>query len=394
MFVVHVSVETMDTQIDPTNFLKTYINICSMFLDLLFLKQISRDVLSVFAFLYFLTCMYIDAMWLSIEEVMTGQHLIEFLGKWTTSAVVLLSLARFMSTVSNCVLSVGGYILHGNVNLIEPIGLNTELPVFLTVIATSIQAGVLSGPFYHSSENMAFVFLLTMFTIVWLLWKWSENKLLFLLNSGETRQKWVYLRIICFMIIIVSGPTYLVYYLSNTYQLYFWPLLNMTGVTSLVFRVILCVIEFSLIAVSWRVDDHNDRLADAIYSTRVTKSVAGIICLALTLFYRLYSPYFEGSFFFNFFVSVFDFVILTMKVLNKEWQDFQHRRRVVQQFGRIPDATPDQILQYEDVCSVCLDVIESGKKLPCRHISHSKCLRKWIQIRPTCPTCGIDVLQT
>ena len=351
-------------------------------------KWISRDVQSAFAFLYFLTCMCLDVMWLGIAEVMTGQYLIGLFGRWTTSAVILLSLASLMSTVSNCTLAVSRYIVTGNVNFMEVFDVNAGHPVFISMIVTSIQAGILSGPFYHRSENLAFVLLLLMFSIVCQLWDLSEQHFLFLLNSGETRQKWVYLRIIYFMIIIVSGPTYLVYYLSNTYQLYFWPLLNMTGVTRLVSRVILSIIEFSLIAVSWRVEDKKDRLADAIYYTRVTKSIAGIVCLALTLYWRLYSPYFEGPFLFNLSVNLFEFVCITVIISFKEWLEFQNRRRLVQLFDRIPEATPDEILQYDDVCSICYNAIERGKILPCGHIFHANCLRKWFQVRRTCPFCN------
>lgn len=44
----------------------------------------------------------------------------------------------------------------------------------------------------------------------------------------------------------------------------------------------------------------------------------------------------------------------------------------------------------ETMCSICLDEFRARMhvhKLPCHHIFHSKCIKKWITRNPACPVC-------
>ncbi|KAI4326591.1 hypothetical protein MLD38_031889 [Melastoma candidum] len=56
------------------------------------------------------------------------------------------------------------------------------------------------------------------------------------------------------------------------------------------------------------------------------------------------------------------------------------------------DRTTIACTQDEDVldCPICKDGMNDGeqaRKMPCGHIYHSDCIRKWLQIRNTCPVC-------
>ncbi len=58
-----------------------------------------------------------------------------------------------------------------------------------------------------------------------------------------------------------------------------------------------------------------------------------------------------------------------------------------------PDATPDEIVDGDNVCIICREEMAAGaKKLPCSHIFHAACLRSWFQRQQTCPTCRSDIL--
>lgn len=45
------------------------------------------------------------------------------------------------------------------------------------------------------------------------------------------------------------------------------------------------------------------------------------------------------------------------------------------------------MLKDPEMCSVCLDDITEGSKLPCNHIFHAACLIPWFQSHNTCPFC-------
>ena len=66
-----------------------------------------------------------------------------------------------------------------------------------------------------------------------------------------------------------------------------------------------------------------------------------------------------------------------------------------------PDLIP--VTNLEDIsklndenkkCVICLEEFENNNlinTLPCAHIFHSECLKKWIPNNPNCPTCRLDL---
>lgn len=48
----------------------------------------------------------------------------------------------------------------------------------------------------------------------------------------------------------------------------------------------------------------------------------------------------------------------------------------------------------ENKCSICLDDLCKGKRisyLPCCHIYHSKCIKKWLKVSNFCPLCKEEI---
>jgi len=43
--------------------------------------------------------------------------------------------------------------------------------------------------------------------------------------------------------------------------------------------------------------------------------------------------------------------------------------------------------EYDDICLICRDQMETGKKLPCGHVFHESCILSWLEQQNTCPTC-------
>ncbi|KAJ2483237.1 hypothetical protein EV174_003002 [Coemansia sp. RSA 2320] len=58
---------------------------------------------------------------------------------------------------------------------------------------------------------------------------------------------------------------------------------------------------------------------------------------------------------------------------------------------RFPDATKEDIIRFNDRCSICREVLISAKRLPCDHLFHRSCLRSWLVRHLSCPTCRITL---
>jgi len=50
--------------------------------------------------------------------------------------------------------------------------------------------------------------------------------------------------------------------------------------------------------------------------------------------------------------------------------------------------------KIEDKCAICLEIFEPDSKvclLNCKHIFHKECIKGWINIKNTCPTCRVTI---
>jgi len=78
--------------------------------------------------------------------------------------------------------------------------------------------------------------------------------------------------------------------------------------------------------------------------------------------------------------------------LQKRVMDVVKYRRTTSGFDqRFPEATDDE-LQRADVCIVCRYELRQGRRLPCGHVLHARCLRGWLERQQTCPICRSDLL--
>ena len=51
------------------------------------------------------------------------------------------------------------------------------------------------------------------------------------------------------------------------------------------------------------------------------------------------------------------------------------------------DTIEDVTLTETEICAICTDEIKNGKKLGCKHIFHTECLKIWCERETTCPIC-------
>ncbi len=85
------------------------------------------------------------------------------------------------------------------------------------------------------------------------------------------------------------------------------------------------------------------------------------------------------------FITLYLNVYLSYKKLVRGcWKTLNEETAVVSQFRF---ATKDELLEFEDVCAVCLTEMRLARITPCHHIFHTDCLRKCLLNCDRCPVC-------
>lgn len=97
------------------------------------------------------------------------------------------------------------------------------------------------------------------------------------------------------------------------------------------------------------------------------------------------------------------------------WGVFMKRRTAVHKISSLPEASHQQLQQFDDVCAICYQVMKmfdfhtnswiwiifknkifffspiqemtSAKITRCNHYFHGVCLRKWLYVQDRCPFC-------
>ncbi|CAI8037465.1 E3 ubiquitin-protein ligase synoviolin [Geodia barretti] len=87
-------------------------------------------------------------------------------------------------------------------------------------------------------------------------------------------------------------------------------------------------------------------------------------------------------------------IFITAKHFQKSVNDVLSSHQAIRNLNTLyPDATEEELRAANTVCIICReDMLQRCKRLPCKHIFHTSCLRSWFQRQQNCPTCRMDVL--
>lgn len=61
--------------------------------------------------------------------------------------------------------------------------------------------------------------------------------------------------------------------------------------------------------------------------------------------------------------------------------------------GRFRLATKDELVEWNDICAICLQTLDRARMTPCNHLFHADCLRKCLQVSNKCPYCKAVILE-
>jgi E3 ubiquitin-protein ligase RNF139 len=63
------------------------------------------------------------------------------------------------------------------------------------------------------------------------------------------------------------------------------------------------------------------------------------------------------------------------------------RRQAVDKINSLPEASEQQLREFDDVCAICYQELLTARITRCNHYFHGVCLRKWLYVQDICPLC-------
>ena len=355
-------------------------------------KWFMRDLAVTFAVIYFTICILIDMVRLSEITVFSMSYLSAVVGDWCTSLVIVAALSSVFGILSNLLVAASRYLVTGQKDFATAVfDVNIGSRVNLAMTLFCLEAGILSVDDDTRIINFRSVMFLTFYVILAQVWDMTEQQCHIIANSGETGKWFAYIRVFLFLGIITSVPTIVTFQVASHLQLDIWMLLNASGNIVILCRGFCSVIEFVILTLAWYADNHLEKLEDLIYFVRLFKNLLTAVTSLMLGYHRLFAPFFSGWLVIRLFFIICEAIGIGKLMVYKEWLGFQNRRKFLKRINTVPDATEDQLRDLNDVCSICFAEMTEGKVLNCSHIFHNSCLRKWFQLRTTCPMCNATV---
>ena len=110
------------------------------------------------------------------------------------------------------------------------------------------------------------------------------------------------------------------------------------------------------------------------------------LMMCIHAYFNIWNQAIAGMFFYICDYVFFEYNFL-MFSLCLGWKTFIKRRNAVRKIGLLPEATAEQLANFDDVCAICYQELNNARITNCNHYFHSVCLRKWLYLQDVCPLC-------
>jgi len=87
----------------------------------------------------------------------------------------------------------------------------------------------------------------------------------------------------------------------------------------------------------------------------------------------------SGSLFHALFVFMHAYFVV-WRIIKDGWRVLIRRHLAVKRVELLADATIAQMSEFDDICPICRQNMDSAKITNCNHYFHSTCLRKWLNL--------------
>lgn len=213
------------------------------------------------------------------------------------------------------------------------------------------------------------------------------NPLLMSLSASHNPSKRKHVRALSVCAVLVILPVLLMYYLWSTQETSTWLLAVTAFSIEVIVKVFVSLTIYSLFLLDARRETFWEKLDDYIYYTRSFGNTVEF-CFGIFLFFNgAWILIFESG-------SAIRALMMCIHAYFNIWCDakagwvvFMKRRTAVNKIESLPEADREQLRQFDDVCAICYQEMQSAKITKCKHFFHGVCLRKWLYVQDRCPLC-------
>ncbi|PAA56258.1 hypothetical protein BOX15_Mlig003778g2 [Macrostomum lignano] len=196
-------------------------------------------------------------------------------------------------------------------------------------------------------------------------------------------------RALAVIAVLLCAPVYLTVWLLRLFRPDFWLLIIalsclLTALQAAGSLVLYCLFLYD----HFRSGPTEESFEDLVFYVKSSVRLVELLVALVIVCFGVREFFTRDWSFLSLAILLVHFWFNVVQRVQSGWRKFLLRRLAAKRLSSLPNATPEELRQHNDVCAICFgDMLSGAKRTVCQHYFHPLCLRRWLHVRETCPMC-------
>lgn len=259
-----------------------------------------------------------------------------------------------------------------------------------TMFLLAVQTDLIRMKTAHRAFLMSIILFIVLSSLIQSIYEMTEPILL-ALGASQSKNVFKHIRAVFLATLLWILPLYMAATICRFFDMDFWLMVVISSCILTSVQVVGSLVTYALFMYDALRNEPWQKLDDVVYYTKATTRVLEFIVAVFVVCYGVHESLFGEWSWVNGMILIVHCYVNVWQRLQSGWKSYLLRREAVKKIESLPDATPDQLLEHNDICSICYQEMLTAKITACSHFFHATCLRKWLYVQEKCPLCHQNV---
>ncbi|XP_023124309.2 RING finger protein 145 [Amphiprion ocellaris] len=298
----------------------------------------------------------------------------------------LLGLVFTVSFIALGVLTLCKFYLQGYRAFMNDNTMHRGMTEGITLLILAVQTGLIELQVIHRAFLLSIILFIVVASILQSMLEIADPIVL-ALGASRDKSLWKHFRAVSLCLFLLIFPAYMAYMICQFFHMDFWLLIIISSSILTSLQVLGTLLIYVLFMVEEFRKAPVENMDEVIYCVNGTYRLLEFLVAVCVVCYGVSETVFgEWSVMGSTIILVHSYYNVWLRA-QLGWQSFLLRRDAVNKIKSLPAASSTQLEQYNDICAICYQDMNSAVITPCSHFFHAGCLKKWLYVQETCPLC-------
>uniref|UniRef100_A0A8D3DV02 RING finger protein 145 n=1 Tax=Scophthalmus maximus TaxID=52904 RepID=A0A8D3DV02_SCOMX len=298
----------------------------------------------------------------------------------------LLGLVFTVSFIALGVLTLCKFYLQGYRAFMNDNTMHRGMTEGITLLILAVQTGLIELQVIHRAFLLSIILFIVVASILQSMLEIADPIVL-ALGASRDKSLWKHFRAVSLCLFLLIFPAYMAYMICQFFHMDFWLLIIISSSILTSLQVLGTLLIYILFMVEEFRKAPVENMDEVIYCVNGTYRLLEFLVAVCVVCYGVSETVFgEWSVMGSTIILVHSYYNVWLRA-QLGWQSFLLRRDAVNKIKSLPTASHTQLEQYNDICAICYQDMNTAVITPCSHFFHAGCLKKWLYVQETCPLC-------